>query len=213
MEPKTVTSKDLEKNVVVPSNGIRFKGAPIYENGKYSAELKRELITSDCIKERIKYMAREIGNMMEGEITCLVVLKGGIVFASDLVRALEEESNLRIKLEFVTASSYFESHKPVQKVQITGMGKLPEKNILIIEDIVDTGSTLYYLQKKIKKLKKRAATCVLLKKQKKREKEPKIDFLGFTIPNEFVVGYGLDYAGKFRALPYIAIANIKTKKQ
>ena len=208
MEQKHLNAAELENAITVPSCGIRIKDAPVYKNGKYAKELSKELITSDCIRERIKYMARHIGKMMSGEVTCLVILKGGIVFASDLIRALEEESNLRVKLEFATASSYLDSDKPIQEVVVTGLNHLPAKNILIIEDIVDTGSTLFKLQKMIKAMGKKAATCVLLKKERHRDNEPKIDFLGFNIPDEFVVGYGLDYAGKFRALPYIAVVRV-----
>jgi hypoxanthine phosphoribosyltransferase len=144
------------------------------------------LFTSEQIQTRVAEMGAEIARDYAGQTPLLVgVLKGAYIFLSDLVRAID----LRLGVEFMAISSY-------------GAGM----RFLIVEDIVDTGLTLTFL---IGSLHQRGAKSVrlaaLLDKHERREKDVKIDYCGFRIPDAFVVGYGLDYAERYRNLPYIAV--------
>jgi hypoxanthine phosphoribosyltransferase len=163
------------------------------------------LITGEQIQARISEMGAEIARDYAGRNPLLIgVLKGAFVFLSDLVRAID----LRVGLEFMAISSYGASTRSSGEVRIVKDLDVPieGRDIIVVEDIVDTGLTLNYL---LSNLESRGATSValaaLLNKQERRIKEVKIDYLGFTIPDAFVVGYGLDFAERYRNLPYIAV--------
>ncbi|HEV2765449.1 MAG TPA: hypoxanthine phosphoribosyltransferase, partial [Pyrinomonadaceae bacterium] len=134
----------------------------------------------------------------------ICVLKGALLFAGDLMRA----TDLRLNLEFMAISSYGAGTRSSGEVKIVKDLDVPieGRDILVVEDIVDTGLTLNYL---LANLKSRGARTVklaaLLDKWERREREVPIDYLGFKIPDAFVVGYGLDFAERYRNLPYIAV--------
>ena len=163
------------------------------------------LFSGEQIQNRIAEMGSEIARDYRGQTPLLVgVLKGAYIFLSDLARA----TDLRLGVEFMAISSYGSGMRSSGEVRIVKDLDVPVegRDILIVEDIVDTGLTLSFL---ISSLHQRGARSVrlaaLLDKWERREREVKIDYCGFKIPDAFVVGYGLDYAERYRNLPYIAV--------
>ena len=163
------------------------------------------LISEEKIRERIKELGAQITRDYAGRNPLLIgVLKGACFFLSDLLRAIDT----RLSIEFMAISSYGSSTRTSGEVRIMKDLDVPieGRDILVVEDIVDTGLTLSYL---LANLESRGAASVklaaLLDKFERREREVKIDYLGFQIPDEFVVGYGLDFAERYRNLPFIAV--------
>ncbi len=163
------------------------------------------LFSAEQIQTRIAEMGAEIARDYRGRTPLLVgVLKGAYIFLSDLARA----TDLRLGVEFMAISSYGSGMRSSGEVRIVKDLDVPVegRDILIVEDIVDTGLTLSFL---ISSLHQRGARSVklaaLLDKWERREREVKIDYCGFRIPDAFVVGYGLDYAERYRNLPFIAV--------
>ncbi len=162
-----------------------------------------KLISEEEISKRIIELANEINNDYHNEDLILVgLLKGSVIFLSDLSRKL----TLNCKLDFMIISSYgnnMESSKDVRLLKDLDES-IKNKNVLIVEDIIDTG---YTLKKVIELLETREPKslkiCTLLDKPEKREVSVNVDYVGFKIPDEFVVGYGIDYAQNHRTLPYI----------
>ncbi len=166
------------------------------------------LLTADEIQQRIKSLAEEIErDYPEGdEIHLVAVLKGGFMFMADLVRAM----SARVTMDFMAVSSYGKETKSSGQVRVLKDldSSLENRNIIIVEDIVDTGLTLAYLQDILKaRAPKTVRTACLLSKPSRRQVDVKVDYIGFTIDDHFVVGYGLDFAEKYRNLPYIAVLN------
>jgi hypoxanthine phosphoribosyltransferase len=163
------------------------------------------LISEEQIRDRIQELGRQITRDYAGLNPLLIgVLKGACFFLSDLMRAVDT----RLSIEFMAISSYGSSTRTSGEVRIMKDLDVPieGRHILGVEDIVDTGLTLSYL---LANLKSRGAATVklaaLLDKFERRQKEVTIDYLGFKIPDEFVVGYGLDFAERYRNLPYIGV--------
>jgi len=163
------------------------------------------LFSQETIQQRIKELGAEITRDYAGRNPLLIgVLKGACFFLSDLLRNIDT----RLNIEFMAISSYGSSTRTSGEVRIMKDLDVPieGRDILVVEDIVDTGLTLTYL---LENLKSRGAASVklaaLLDKHDRREKEVPIDYLGFQIPDHFVVGYGLDYAERYRNLPFIAV--------
>ncbi len=163
------------------------------------------LFSEEKIQERIKELGAEITRDYAGRNPLLIgVLKGACFFLSDLLRSIDT----RLSIEFMAISSYGSSTRTSGEVRIMKDLDVPieGRDILVVEDIVDTGLTLSYL---MANLKSRGAASVklaaLLDKHDRREKDVDIDYLGFQIPDAFVVGYGLDYAERYRNLPFIAV--------
>lgn len=163
------------------------------------------LFTAEQIQTRIAELGADIAHDYAGRDPLLVgILKGAVIFISDLMRAID----LRLGMEFMAISSYGSSTRTSGEVKIVkDLDVAVEgRDILVVEDIVDTGLTLSYL---LPNLYARGAQSVklaaLLDKWERREREVKIDYLGFKIPDAFVVGYGLDFAERYRNLPYIAV--------
>ena len=163
------------------------------------------LISSEEIQQRIKQLGAEVARDYAGLNPLLIgVLKGACIFLSDLMRA----ADIPLGLEFIAISSYGASTRTSGEVRILKDldVAIEGRHILVVEDIVDTGLTLSYL---LANLKSRGAASVklaaLLDKFERREKEVPIDYLGFKIPDKFVVGYGLDFAERYRNLPFIAV--------
>jgi hypoxanthine phosphoribosyltransferase len=161
------------------------------------------LLPEKQIHKRVIELANEIRLDYEGKKPLLLcILKGSFVFMSDLIRHLE----MSIEIDFIKLSSYSsetESSGIIQLIQDTGT-LLKDKDILIIEDIVDTGLTLSYLIKKLQKKKPLSLRiCALLDKPSRRKVSVHIDYVGFTVPDKFIVGYGLDFNEEYRHLPDI----------
>ena len=163
------------------------------------------LLTAEEIRGRVRELGAEISRDYEGEELLLVgVLKGAVVFLADLMRAISIPGTC----DFIGVGSYGVGKSSSGVVQITS--DLPQsvegKNVLLVEDIVDTGRTIRYLKRNLQTRQPASLKiCALLDKIDRREVELTLDYVGFRIPNEFVVGYGLDYAGLYRNLPYVAV--------
>lgn len=170
---------------------------------KYRIE---NLIDRETIENRIKELAKKIEeDYAEEEVYCVGLLKGSVMFLSDLVK----EINLPVIIDFMSVSSYGSetiSSGDVKILKDTDLD-LRGKNVLIVEDIIDTGLTLEYVIEYFKKGKgaKTVKTCTLLSKPERRKVDVQVDYMGFEVPDKFVIGYGLDYDQKYRNLPYIAV--------
>jgi hypoxanthine phosphoribosyltransferase len=157
------------------------------------------------IARRVEALAAEVAKSLPRELTLVVVLKGGFVFAADLMRALDR-AGLILRVEFMRLSSYGHARESSGTVQ--PIGPMPDdvagRDVLVVDDIVDTGRSLVAARSLLRARGAAAIwTCVLLDKPSRREVEMDPDFVGFTIDDVFVVGYGIDFADEHRQLPYI----------
>lgn len=164
----------------------------------------KTLISAEELDKRVGEIAKQIEEDYKGkEITLICILKGSVFFTMDLARKINED----VRLEFIRVSSYggeTESSGEI-KMKLDLKDSINGKDVIVIEDIVDTGRTLNYLIEYLKMKKPNSVKlCALLDKPDRRVKEVKVDYTGFTIPDKFVVGYGLDWDEKYRNLPYIA---------
>ena len=163
----------------------------------------RILIPEVRLQARVAELAQEISNDYRGkDITAICILKGSFVFFSDLIRKLD----LKLTCEFLGVSSYGNKMVPSGEVKVTLdiNEPLENKHVIIVEDIVDTGLTLDYIMNTLRARKPASIrSCALLMKPECLKTDIDVDYVGFKIGKEFVVGYGVDYAGKFRGLPYI----------
>ncbi len=169
-------------------------------------DVKKVLFTKDEIEARIVELGKQITKDYEGAKSLLVIgiLKGSCVFFADLIRQLD----LPVEIEFMSVSSYQDSSVSSGEVKITKdvSQSVAKRHVLFVEDIIDTGFTM---SKVMEMFKERGAAsvklCSLLSKPDRRKVDIEIDYLGFTIPDEFVIGYGLDFAEKYRNLPYVGV--------
>lgn len=172
---------------------------------KFERDIQEVLFSEEAIRRRVGELGREISRDYEGKELMLVsVLRGSYIFMADLSRNLD----LTCTVDFMSVSSYGSGVSSTGQVQITKdlSSDISGKHILVVEDILDSGNTLSYLLKLLEQRKPASIRiCTLLDKPERREKEVKCDYVGFTIPDAFVVGYGLDYAQYYRNLPYIGV--------
>jgi hypoxanthine phosphoribosyltransferase len=174
-----------------------------------SAYIATSLITSDQIQDRIVEIAAEIERDTPGDslIHLVCVLKGGFMFLADLIRAMGD----RVTVDFMAVSSYGKNTKTSGEVRLLKDldQSIEGRDVIIVEDIVDTGLTLTYLQEILRaRAPKRLRTACLLSKPSRRLVNVHIDYTGFNIDDHFVVGYGLDYAEQYRNLSYIGVLGI-----
>ena len=164
------------------------------------------LISQSDIQERIVTLAAEIERDYPGGdgIHLVAILKGGFMFMADLVRAMSD----RVTMDFMAVSSYGKGTTSSGQVRVLKDldSNVEGRHVILVEDIVDTGLTLHYLQDLLKaRAPQSLKTACLLSKPSRRKVDVTVDYIGFTIEDHFVVGYGLDYAEKYRNLPYIAV--------
>lgn len=175
---------------------------------KRVSEKIRVLISEDEIEKRIREMAKEISEFYQGEPVHLVsVLRGGVFFTCELAKRL----SIPVSIDFMSVSSYGNGTKSsgVVKVVKDLDEAIEGKHVLVVEDIVDSGRTLSYLLDNLKRRKPKSLhLCTLLDKPERRVTDVHVDYTGFEIPDEFVVGYGLDYMQHYRNLPYIGIVEL-----
>jgi len=175
--------------------------------------LGRILIDEQRTMKRVKELGEQITKDYQGcDLMVVGILKGAVIFLSDLIK----EIKLPLKLDFMAVSSYGASTKTSGVVRI--LKDLDEeiegKDVLIVEDIVDTGLTLHYLIANLRSRKpKSIKICCFLDKPSRRQVPVHVDYIGFDIPDEFVVGYGLDFAERYRNLPYVCVLDEKTYKK
>ena len=168
------------------------------------------LISEEAIRQRVDALAAEINKDYRGKtITLVCALKGAMIFMADLSRRLTP----MVDFDLIGASSYNDGTASTGKVHLTkDLDFDPEgKHVLLIEDILDTGNTVAFLRKHIlaKKPASYKVCCLLDKPDRRIVQDAGADYIGFTIPDQFVVGYGLDYAQRYRNLPYIGLLNIE----
>jgi hypoxanthine phosphoribosyltransferase len=168
-------------------------------------QVDKILIDEETLKNRVKELGEQITkDYQDKDLIVICILKGAILFTSDLVK----EIKLPMAIDFMAVSSYGTSTKSSGVVRI--LKDLDEeiegRHVLIVEDIVDTGLTLNYLVENLQTRKPASIKiCCCLDKPERRQSPVKVDYVGFNIPDEFVIGYGLDYAEKFRNLPFIGV--------
>jgi hypoxanthine phosphoribosyltransferase len=162
------------------------------------------LLSAHQLQTRVAELAREIRHDYPDGLHIIAVLKGAFIFLSDLVRHMEGD----VSLDFMALSSYAKGTTSSGEVRVMKDldTTLDGKDVLIVEDIVDTGLTLNYLQDILRaRGPRRLRTACLLSKPSRRQIDVKVEYIGFTIEDRFVVGYGLDYAEQYRNLPYIGV--------
>jgi hypoxanthine phosphoribosyltransferase len=165
----------------------------------------RPLLTSARIARRVHRLGRQISEVyadIDTPLVLVVILKGATVFAADLLRSL----SIPAELEFVRASSYPTGTSSNGRLRLAHMveGPMVGRHVLLVEDIVDSGVTVNAIARRIRRLAPASLRiAALLDRPARRQVEVKIDFCGFVIPDRFVIGYGLDYAGLYRELPHI----------
>jgi hypoxanthine phosphoribosyltransferase len=166
---------------------------------------RKVLIRRTAIEKRVREVARQIARDFKGQRIHLVgVLKGACIFLSDLVREIDLETSI----DFIAVASYGRGRESTGQVRLLKDldSSIAGLNVILVEDILDTGLTLSYLLRILRQRKpKTLRVAALLDKPSQRRKEVKADYVGFTIPNEFVVGYGLDYAERYRNLKDVCI--------
>lgn len=167
-------------------------------------DIKDVMFSEEDLAKKVAELGEMITNDYKGEEVLVIgILKGANVFMSDLIRKIQ----IPIELDFMAVSSYGASTKSSGVVKIIKDldYSIEGKNVLIVEDIIDTGLTLHYLQENMMtRGPKSFKICTLLDKPERRKAPIKVDYKGFDIPDEFIVGYGIDYAEKYRNLPYVA---------
>lgn len=169
-------------------------------------DLEKIVLSAEQIASRNQEVAQEIDvhyQDCERDILLITLLDGAIVFTADLIRNL----NVPLHLDCIRVSSYGNSTNPETAPRILGTLKsdVKDKHVLLVDDILDTGNTMKKIYNEVvKKEPASLKTCVFLDKPERRQNDFQADWSGFNIPDEFVVGYGLDYAGRYRQLPYLA---------
>jgi hypoxanthine phosphoribosyltransferase len=179
---------------------------------RWRSEVERVLITEAQIARRIRGLARAIARDYVGrEMVVVSLLNGTVMFLADLIRNL----SLPLRLDFIGVSSYgagTESGELVftKELRLSVRGR----DVLLVDDILDTGKTLYRVLGKLRALRpRRIRTCVLLNKAARRVEAVEADYVGFEIPDYFVVGYGLDFAERYRNLPFVGVLHPQVYKQ
>lgn len=172
------------------------------------------MISEEKILQRVNELAEQIsGDYAEhGDVVLVGVLKGSFIFLADLARRM----SIPRTIEFIAVSSYGKRsvRTGAVRLQMDVRGSIENKHVIIVEDIVDTGQTLHYLIGMLKSHRPASVrTCSLLHKPARAEIDVDIDYVGFTIPDEWVVGYGLDFAERDRTLPYIGIVHPDDRDQ
>ena len=170
-----------------------------------NTDLEKVILSADEINTRVQEIAVEINQNYEDsvrEVILITLLDGAIVFTADLIRHL----SVPIRLDCIRVSSYGNSTNPETAPRILGSLKsdVQDKHVLLVDDILDTGNTMKKVVNEVSAQKPASLrTCVFLDKPERRQNNFQADWSGFSIPDEFVVGYGLDYAGRYRELPYL----------
>jgi hypoxanthine phosphoribosyltransferase len=170
------------------------------------------LIPADDVRARVRTLATEIRRDHPDGVHLIGVLKGSFIFLSDLARAIAEGSDgTGVTMDFMAVSSYGSSSNSSGQVQLLKDldASIQGRDVVIVEDIIDTGLTLTYLHQVLRARKpRRLRTACLLSKPSRRKVDVEVEYVGFTIEDKFVVGYGLDYAEAYRALPYIGVVQL-----
>ena len=169
------------------------------------AETIKVMISEEDVDKRIEELGRQISEDYAGRTVHLIcILKGSVFFMCELAKRI----TVPVTMDFMSVGSYGDGTSSSGSVRIRKDldEALEGKDVIVVEDIIDSGRTLYYLLDVLQQRKPKSMTlCTLLDKPERRVRDVKVDYVGFAIPDEFVVGYGLDYAQKYRNLPYIGV--------
>ncbi len=173
----------------------------------------KPIVTQEEMRARIKELGKQITHDYAGKDFVLVgVLKGAYAFYADLARAIR----IPMRVDFLVVTSYGARSKTTGKVKVVTKltEEIRDKDVLLVEDIVDSGLTVQSLVKTLAKEKPRSIkVCTLLSKPERRKIEVALEYVGFKIPNKYVVGYGLDYQQKYRNLPYLAVLDMEAEQE
>ncbi|MBI5632420.1 MAG: hypoxanthine phosphoribosyltransferase [Nitrospirae bacterium] len=164
----------------------------------------KPFLTVEQIQSKNRELAARISADYRGtNLLAVGILKGAFIFFSDLVRLIQ----IPLTIDFIVASSYLKSETSGEiKLHYDIREEVADKDVLLIEDIIDTGISMNYIRERILNREPRSLKiCTFLDKKERREVDVPLDYVGFEIPNEFVVGYGLDYDNQYRNLPYVSI--------
>lgn len=164
----------------------------------------RPIVTQEEMRTRIRELGRQItADYAQKDLILVGVLKGAFAFYADLARAIR----LPLRVDFMVVSSYAGRSKSGKVKVLTELTEdIAGRDVLLVEDIVDSGCTIQHLRKRLSAKKpKSVKVCALLNKPSRRQVDVVVDYVGFNIPNKFVVGYGLDYQQMYRNLPYLAV--------
>ena len=165
----------------------------------------RPIITQEQMRSRIRELGRQISTDYAGKDLVLVgILKGAYAFFADLARSIR----IPVRVDFIVVTSYGTGAKTSGKVKLVTelTEQIKNKDVLLVEDIVDSGLTAQYLMKTLAKRKPKSINvCTLLSKPERRVVDVHVQYIGFKIPDQYVIGYGLDYQQKYRNLPYLAV--------
>src|SRR5262252_11007559 len=193
-------------------SSIRNSQSSLRVPPRWKQEVERVLITDEQIARRVKSLARQIERDFRGrEMVVVSLLSGTVLFLADLIRHL----NLPLHLDFIGVSSYGSGTNSGELVFTKELRlDVRGRDVLLVDDILDTGKTLYRVLARIRALKpRRVRTCVLLNKAARRLEPIEADYVGFEIPDCFVVGYGLDFAEHFRNLPFVGVLHPHVYRQ
>ena len=171
---------------------------------RWRREVERVLITEAQLARRVRVLAREIEREFHGrEMVVVSLLSGTVMFLADLIRHL----NLPLRLDFIGVSSYGAGTESGELVYTKELRiDVRNRDVLLVDDILDTGKTMSRVLPKLRALKpRRLKTCVLLDKPSRRVEKINANFVGFEIPDHFVIGYGLDFAERYRNLPFVGV--------
>lgn len=171
------------------------------------------LLTEREINEKLEHLGKQISEEYEDKNLLVVsLLKGSFIFTADIVRQL----SIPVRIEFMTTSSYGDSEETCGRVKIVTDIKqdLAGYDVLVVDDITDSGITMKFVMEHLKKKNpKSVRSCVLLDKPNRRKVELTPDYLGFTIPDKFVVGYGLNYGEYYRNIPYVFVVTSRDRRK
>ena len=167
------------------------------------------LISEEDVNKRIKELAAQIDSDYEGKVIHMIsILRGGVFFTTELAKHL----TVPVTIDFMAVSSYGNGTSSSGNIRIIKDldDPLAGEDVLLVEDIIDSGQTLYHLMETLRRrMPASLKLCTLLDKKERRIADVSVDYTGFEIPDEFVVGYGMDYAQKYRNLPYIGIVRVE----
>jgi hypoxanthine phosphoribosyltransferase len=189
---------------IKPVRASKRRKATAAVPARWRADLERILITEAALARRVRAMSREIQRDFHGrELVIVSLLNGTVMFLADLIRHIA----LPLRLDFIGVSSYGAGSVPGELVFTKELRlDVRGRDVLLVDDILDTGRTMTRVLARLRVLKPRCIrTCVLLNKAARRTENVRADYVGFEIPDEFVVGYGLDFAERYRNLPFVGV--------
>lgn len=196
-----IVINDFSGVIEVPVEGIRAEDEDIILHD----DNVMVLVSEESLRKRTVYLAQDICNDFTGDICGILILRGSIVFFADLMREINRQSGKQVFVEVMEVSSYEKARSTGKMTIKKDVGDVEGKDLLIVEDVLDTGFTLHYLKRYLMDEKKAESVriCCIADKRSARKFDVVADYTGFILPDKFIVGYGIDYDQRYRSLPYI----------